>query len=183
VGIRVTHLLQQAELHALQQFGVVLSEGGAGRQVKSFVCTLGQADQPGLDGRGELAGAQRQRGRLVVEGVDHVGTIRPGQAVVQGQERSWLDKRGGGIHGGYFRQAEASHRLAAILPGHLRSPGIPQGQACPSSRTHTPRTRPTMKDLPADQRPREKLLARGAAALATPNCWRCCCAPATAGTV
>ena len=36
----------------------------------------------------------------------------------------------------------------------------------------------SFKDLPADARPREKLMAHGAAALATPSCWRCCCAPA-----
>jgi DNA repair protein RadC len=38
-----------------------------------------------------------------------------------------------------------------------------------------------MKDLPAEQRPREKLLARGPAAWPTWSCWRCCCAPGCPG--
>jgi hypothetical protein len=44
-----------------------------------------------------LPGTERQRGRLVGEGVDHVGTVRPGQPVVQREERPGLN--GLGLHG------------------------------------------------------------------------------------
>ena len=50
----------------------------------------GQAQQALLHGGRQLARAQRQRGGLVIEGVDHV-TRRPGQAVVQSEERAGLD--------------------------------------------------------------------------------------------
>ena len=76
---------------------------------------------------------------------------------MQGQERARLDEGDGGHRrgapAGAMRAREGSHRLARILPSPL-----------PASPRHAMPT--LLKALPADQRPREKLLARGAAALA-----------------
>ena len=75
----------------LQHLGVALAEGLAGASSNECARALGQADQARLDRRRELAGAERQRGRLVVEGVDDVGAVGAAQAVVQGQEGAGLD--------------------------------------------------------------------------------------------
>ena len=44
-----------------------------------------------------LAGAQGQRRGLLVEGVHHVGAVRPGQTVVQREKRTFADQGGGGV--------------------------------------------------------------------------------------
>ena len=70
---------------------IALAESLARREFEARVRALGQAEQARFDRRRELAGAERQRGRLVREGVDDVAPIRPGKAVVQGQEGPRLD--------------------------------------------------------------------------------------------
>jgi hypothetical protein len=62
--------------HALQQLGVARAEGLAGGTSKVARALL-HADQALLERRRQLAGAQRQRGRLAVEGVDDVGAVGP----------------------------------------------------------------------------------------------------------
>ena len=95
VLVRRAQLLQQAARHALQHVRVALAEGLARGQREGLVGAFGQADQPRFHRRRQLAGAQRQRGRLVVEGVHHVGAVGPAQAVMQGQEGAGLDA----VHG------------------------------------------------------------------------------------
>jgi len=94
LGIAVAQLGQQAALDALQHLRVALAEGFAGGQGEGAARAFGQAQQAPLHRRRQLAGTQRQRGRLVGEGVDHVCAIGAGQAVVQGQERPLLN----GVH-------------------------------------------------------------------------------------
>ena len=103
--VRVAQLAQQRQLHALQQLGVAVAEGFARGQLETLVRTLGQADKARLDGGRQLAGAQRQRRRLVVEGVDDVGAVRAREPVMQREEGAGLD----GVH-----SKEVGERLARL---------------------------------------------------------------------
>ncbi len=96
---------------------------------------------------GQLPGAQRQRRRFAVEGVDHVAAVRAAQAVMQRQEGSGLNA----IHGRRARQTTRRIDWLRFYEAH---------RAWALSRSPMP-----MKDLPAELRPREKLLARGPGAL------------------
>jgi len=80
---------------ALHQLRVARTEGLAGGQLEAPPLAFVQADQAGLERRCQLAGAQRQRGRLGTEGVDHVLPVGARQAVMQGEKRAGLDA----IHG------------------------------------------------------------------------------------
>jgi hypothetical protein len=70
--VRVAQFIEQLARHPLHQLRVALAKGLTGWQLKGGACALGQADQPLLNGRRELARAQAQRGGLATEGVDDV---------------------------------------------------------------------------------------------------------------
>ena len=70
--VRVAQLVHQLARHPLHHVGVALAKGDTGRQLKGGVRAFGQADQLLFHGGRQLACAQRQRGGLFVEGVDHV---------------------------------------------------------------------------------------------------------------
>lgn len=134
--VGVAHFVEQLAPHPLLHVGVALAKSLALGQLERGACALGQAHQALLHGGRELAVAQRERGRLVGEGVDDVaGGTR--QTVMQGQERTRLNC----CH-------ECLDKLAAFY-------------GCP----HTDPSAMPLKDLPLDAQPREKLLARGPAAL------------------
>jgi hypothetical protein len=70
----------------LQHLGLRSPKASPAARAKVVRAPSVQAQQALLHGGRQLAGAQRQRGRLVVEGVDDIRAVGAGQAVVQGQE-------------------------------------------------------------------------------------------------
>jgi hypothetical protein len=77
---------QQRTADPLQQCRIAIAEGDAGLEPKRPVRAFGQAHQLRFDAGHQLAAADRQGGRLVVERADDVGTIGSGEAVVERQE-------------------------------------------------------------------------------------------------
>ena len=90
--VLLAELAQEVELHPLQQRGAALAEGFARGEREAAARTLGQPGQAALDRRGQLAVAERQRGRLVVEGVDDARAVRAGETPCALKTRS--DPRG-----------------------------------------------------------------------------------------
>ncbi|MEY4757252.1 MAG: hypothetical protein RJA34_2150 [Pseudomonadota bacterium] len=149
--VRIAQLAHQAGCHPLNHVRIALAKGGTSWQFKLGAGTLLQPQQARFHGRGQLAGAQGQGGRLLVEGVDHISR-RARQAVVQGQKGVGLNTGGRGAH-------ESLDKLTLIV----ERPAYSQ----PDGRLHRTITTPTMslQLLPPDARPREKMLARGPGAL------------------
>ena len=81
--VGVTHFKQQLAGNPMHPVGIALAKSLSGRNVEGRAYALVQPEQALLHGGRQLARAQRQRGRLVVEGVDDVAR-RAGQAVMQG---------------------------------------------------------------------------------------------------
>ena len=73
LGLGVAHLVEDLALEALHHVGVARPEGLALGQGEGLSRALGQADQARFEGRGQLAGAQGERGGLVVERGDQIG--------------------------------------------------------------------------------------------------------------
>lgn len=90
--VRVAQFVEQLAGHPLLHVGIALTKSLARCQLEAGARAFGQAQQALLHGGRQLARAQRQRGGLVIKGVDHV-TCRPDQAVVQSEE-------GAGLNGG-----------------------------------------------------------------------------------
>ena len=81
------------------------------RQLEGRVAALLHAEQPLLERRRELPGTQRQRGRMPAEGVDQLGTVGAGQAVMQREEGAGLDAIHLGADPGVAGSRGASNRL------------------------------------------------------------------------
>ena len=64
-GIGLAMLREQRPVHPLQQLGIALAEGLARAQLERGAAAFGQAEQARLHRRRKLAGAERERGRLV----------------------------------------------------------------------------------------------------------------------
>ena len=143
---RVAELREQLARHPLLHIGFALAESSASRQLKRGAGAFCQAQQALLHRWRQLARTQRQRGGLAAEGVNDVAR-RPGQAVMQGEEGAWVNLgnrwrlRTLDNHGSIV-ESPCPCRTAPILSPHM-----------------------SIKNLPADARPREKLLARGPGAL------------------
>lgn len=134
--IGLAHGVEQRPRQPLQFVRVALAKRGARWQLESRTRPFRQTQQARLQRRRQFPRAQRQRGRLVGKGIDHV-TRRPGHAVMQREKGAWLDAGCGGGH------EEVPDKLGSIV-----------------------KARPMpLKDLPLDAQPREKLLTRGAGAL------------------
>jgi hypothetical protein len=88
--VRVAQFVEQLAGHPLLHVRIALAKSLARRQLKAGARAFWQAQQALFHSGRQLARAQRQRGGLVIEGVDHV-TRRPGQAVVQSEERAGLN--------------------------------------------------------------------------------------------
>ena len=134
--ISFTDGIEQRPRQPLQFVRVAFAKRGARWQLESRTRPFRQTQQARLQRRRQFPRAQRQRGRLVAKGIDQVAR-RACHAVVQRQKRAWLNA---GRVGGH---EEVPDKLGSIV------------KACPMP----------LKDLPLDAQPREKLLARGAAAL------------------
>ena len=119
---------------------------------------LGQAEQARLHRRRQLAGAERQRGRLVAEGVDDVGAVGPGQAVVQGQERAGLRREFNGD-----RSVSSADRLRPDFTS--RRPAAPWPARPDDAQGHS-RRRPAAREAagPRARRAGRRRAARAAAA-------------------
>ncbi len=97
--VRIAHLGQQLVGDPLLHVGIALAKGLAGRYRERRPLALGEPQQALFDRRRQLASTQRQRGRLVVEGVDDIAS-GTGQPVVQREKGAGLD------HGGSRRQRQ-----------------------------------------------------------------------------
>ncbi len=153
--VRVAQLVQQLLGHPLLHIGIALAKSLTGRHVKRGARAFGQAQEALLHGGRQLAGAQRQSGGFVGKSVDHIPR-RAGQAVVQREEGARLN----GGKGSSDRGHESPDKLACIVENRAK-PYARRSRGGLFASSFMP-----LKDLPADAQPREKLLARGPAALA-----------------
>ena len=131
-----THGIKQRSRQPLQLVRMMLAKRSSRGQFKCGMRPFRQTQQTRLQRWRQFPGAQRQRGGFVGKGIDQVAR-RPRHAVVQREKRAGLNAGRDGGHVG------VPDKLAAIV----KAPSMP------------------LKDLPLDAQPREKLLARGAAAL------------------
>jgi hypothetical protein len=125
LGVGVTHLGSRRRFTRCSSSGL-RSRRPRRRAARSLVRALGQADQALLDGRRQLPGAQGQRGRLVVKGVDHVGAVGPpGGSAGSGTSRAGQGSRSfGGPLGGRARVIWfPSHRLGDSTGAPVASHG------------------------------------------------------------
>ena len=142
----VAQLHEQLARNPLHHVRLALAKCGTCRQFKGLTSALVKPQQALLHRWRQFARAQRQRCGLTREGVDDVAR-RPGQAVMQGEEGAGVNLgnkwglRTLDNHLPIVENLRRRRRLAVLSP-HM-----------------------SIKNLPADARPREKLLARGPGAL------------------
>lgn len=158
--IGVAPLQQQLARNPLHHGGIALAESLASGNIERGTHTLVQSEQALFHGRGQLAGPERERGRLACKGVDDVA-CRAGEAVMQSQEGARLN-----LGRSLCRLShESPDKLGSIVETSTNASPVPA--EAPSTGTGLAAHLPAMplKDLPPDARPREKLLARGPGAL------------------